>query len=260
MRNNHLIVGALSLMMGACFQTYAPEGPSTPPPPPPVPETANGSSTEKLPVRPIDPSQDAADFLDSGDASRLLDIISVEGTPDQASRLHACMKMRFDTLGRLLAGRGVTFTGYTLPVTSATTCPAPTGAITTAQKASFLYCDARVTLGLPQYPARIAESPVQTSASAVKMHDLFLAAADDIIAAFGTGTSPANCRVNGAAVKLFEADNTCSKDGVSCILGFPPGADLLNLCNQLVAGADGGAAAGKRIAVGALLAVANMCE
>ena len=36
MRTNHLIVvGALSLMMGACFQTYQPEGPKELEPPPP---------------------------------------------------------------------------------------------------------------------------------------------------------------------------------------------------------------------------------
>ena len=86
MRNNRLIVvGALTLVMGACLQTYAPEQPKGPEPPPPVPETATGASTEALPVRPVDPSQDAADCLGQGDASRLLDIISVEGTPEQAS-------------------------------------------------------------------------------------------------------------------------------------------------------------------------------
>lgn len=265
MRTNHLIVvGALSAVMGAgCFQTYQPEGPQAPEPPPTTPQTANSDSIEKLPVRPIDPSQSSAAFLDQGDASRLLDIISVEGTPEQASKMHACMKMRYDTLGRLLGGRGVTYTGYTLPVAASTACPAASG--TGTQKASFLYCDSRVTLGLPQYPARIAESPVQTSASAVKFHDLFLAAADDVIAAFPAGNSPAACKIAGVATKLFNADNTCNADGMGCLLGYPPGADLLNLCNQLVTGAEASAGktaidSGKRIAVGAMLAVGHMCE
>ena len=73
-------------------------------------------------------------------------------------------------------------------------------------------------------------------------------------------TSPAACKIGGTtAVKLFETDNTCSKDGVTCILGFTPGVDVLNLCNQMVTGADT-VVNGKRVAVGALLAVAHMCE
>ncbi|MCS6912824.1 MAG: hypothetical protein RMK29_11645 [Myxococcales bacterium] len=263
--NKLLLTGALSGIMGAgCFPTYVPGGPApVEPESDKGPATSTRPSTEPVAVRPPDPARDSSMFLDQGDATRLLDLIAREGTPDQTSRMHACMKMRYDTLGRVLASRGVNM--GPLPVQQNTTCTGFTGNASMSQPARFLYCDSRVTLGLPQYPARIAESPFQTAASAVKMHDLFLAAASEVVAAFGPGTSPPACRINGQPVRLFEANHSCNRDGVACLLGFPPGDDLLNLCNQLVlaAEASGGRDAptsGKQLAVAAILAVAHMCE
>jgi hypothetical protein len=234
-------------------------------------------------LRPYDPASGSSPFVDSEDASRLIDRLADEGPPEQASRLHSCMKVKFDTLGRLLASRGVDMkmAGTTiLPVSSATNCmPLATSTTVTvrasmAQPARYVYCDSRVTLGLGQYSGRLAEPMLQTTASATKMHDLFLAASTEIVANFATATE---CRYQGQQAQLFDNQNRCDPVGVACLIGYVPNADTLSLCNEMVQTAEATPAraaagtipatpaadaltTGKRVAVAALLAAAHMCE
>lgn len=273
---------ALCAALPGCLPTYEPAAPA-------VIETrgparGQGASAEPVAVRPTDPSADSSVFLESEDATRLIDRLADEGPPEQAARLHSCMKVKFDTLGRLLASRGAnmkTNAGASiLPITSATTattCNAlrlsTSDPKLRAQPARYVYCDARGALGLPQYPARLAEAMVQTTASAAKMHDLFLAAAPEIIAGFG---AMADCRWQGQQAQLFTAQNRCDPVGMACLIGYVPGQDLLDLCDQIVTTAEATPAGpgtgvnasaavdavttGKQVAVAALLATAHMCE
>ena len=80
-------------------------------------------------VSPLTPSQQTAIWMQGGDPSLLADRAYDEGPIGIASQKHSCAKMKFNTIGRLLAGRGVAITAgdnpATLPVTATTTCPAP---------------------------------------------------------------------------------------------------------------------------------------
>lgn len=239
------------------------------------------TSREAPQVAPLMPGAQASTYLEAGDASQLLDRLAQEGSPEVAARMHSCTKFRVDALGRALSSRGIPM--GTLPITLTSTCPAAAGNVALrAQNAAYLYCNTRVTLGLPQYGARLAESPVQTAASATKYHDLFLAAAADLLQinpVNGTAANPTGalntpaCTENGKALALFEADGRCNRDGFMCLTGAPPSPELLVLCDQLsqtAAQTDANAGAGtgmisaqltgRRLAVAAMLAQAFMCE
>ena len=88
-----------------------------------------------------------------------------------ASQKHSCEKMKFNTtIGRLLQAVASHRPGdnpATLPVTATTTCPAQSGSNT--QSAAFVYCTSQLTLGLPQYAARLAESTSVTAGTGTKM-------------------------------------------------------------------------------------------
>src|SRR5690242_905361 len=103
-------MGLVGLVGSAgCFPVYDPKAPEQDPGGPA--RTASGQiSNEALPVRPVDPASSSAVFLDGEDAALLLDRIAEEGAPEQSARMHSCMQMKFDTLGRVLASRGVKMT------------------------------------------------------------------------------------------------------------------------------------------------------
>ena len=71
-------------------------------------------------------------------------------------------------------------------------------------------------------------------------------------------TLPA-CQIGGTGPTMFNADNQCNPDGITCLLGVPATASHIELCNLAVTQASD-PDKGKRIAVASLLAAANTCE
>jgi len=264
------ILGVAALVgSSGCLPTYEP-GKSAPPKDPSEeqgPEKAPETSTEPVAVRPQNPAEDSVSWLNAGDAAVLAERAKDEGPIDVASRHHACMKVKYETVGRLLQSLGVSFTPAVLPVTAATNCRAigmTVGNISTqSQPARFVYCDSRLTLGFPQYEARLAEATAATTASSTKLLDLFVSAAAEIIA---NAPTSAQCRdASNQPSPIFNADNTCNKKGLTCIQGYPATDDQVALCNRVVtqAVASGGTSAidnGKRIAVATVLSAAHSCE
>ena len=88
------------------------------------------------------------------------------------------------------------------------------------------------------------------------MFDIFVQAAPEIIAAMPN--LPA-CQVAGQGATMFNVDNQCNPDGITCLLGVPATPSHLELCNLAVTRASD-VEKGKRIAVASLLAAANTCE
>jgi hypothetical protein len=114
-------------------------------------------------------TENTFDHPDSNiDVWELLDRMKAEGPPRYAARMHGCAKLKYDTLGRLLASRGVDL--------------AATGALS----AGKLYRDGDQALGAPNFGARQRESRELTTATASKMFDIFVQAAPEIIAAMPT--------------------------------------------------------------------------
>jgi hypothetical protein len=157
-----------------------------------------------------------------------------EGPPRYSSRVHGCTKMRYLTLGNVLASRGVAL------------------AATGEDSAGRIYREGRPALGAPNYDARIRETIELGLATTSKVFDIFVQAAPEIIA-----TMPSRPECGGAA--LFDAFNRCTADGVSCLMGVPASPTHLQICDQTVARATD-VESGKRLAVAVLAAAAHTCE
>jgi len=163
-----------------------------------------------------------------------LERLQREGPPRYASRVHGCTKIRYATLGNVLASRGVAL-----------------GA-TGEASAGRIYATGRAALGAPSYAARARENIELGLATTSKVFDIFVQAAPEIIAAM-----PDRPECGGAA--LFDAAGRCSADGVSCLLGVPATATHLQVCDETVARAAD-VESGKRLAVAVLAAAAHTCE
>lgn len=274
MRKNVLrFIGVFALVGSGCLPTYEAAAPNVPQGPtegPSGPQTAATTSSEPAAVRPLSPEEQSVAWLSADDVAALAARANEEGPIELASRRHACMKMKYATLGSLLNSLGVNM--GTLPVTAATNCNTliPAGRVATRDlmPASYVYCSSRLTLGYPQYEARLAEITSATTASSTKLLDLLITAAPEIIA--NAPTRP-QCMVNGQPSQIFNADNTCNAAGISCIQGYQATDDQVALCNRVVTQAVATPAMGtapavsavdngKRIAVAAILSAAHSCE
>lgn len=169
----------------------------------------------------------------------LIDRLAKEGPPKFTSHVHSCAKVRYATLGNVLTSLGVNL------------------ASTTAASAAVLYTGATSAYGSSNYTNRIRENIAITTSGASAEFDIFAAAADEVIAALPTLT---RCQVGGApGPALFDANNNCNIDAISCMIGTPAQAGHVDVCNKSVTNASD-PTIGKRLAVAALLAAAYTCE
>jgi len=173
----------------------------------------------------------------SFDPWAVIDRLAKEGPPKYTSRVHSCPKLRYRTLGRVLASLGVNM------------------ANTTALSAPELYRTGDNAMGAPSFTNRIRENITVSTSGASREFDIFAAAAPEIIAAVPT---LARCNVGGVPAVLFNG-NTCDPTGITCLLGTPATLTHLDFCNLTVSNAST-PDIGKRIAVAALLAAAYTCE
>lgn len=172
------------------------------------------------------------------DPFELLERLRQEGPARYSSRIHSCPKMKYDTIGTLLASRGVNL------------------ANTTALSAGRMWRESDQALGAPNYAARQRESRELSTATASKLFDIFVQAAPEIIAAM---PNRAECTVAGVGTEMFNAANQCTADGIACLLGVPATPSHLELCNLTIERASD-VNKGKLIAVATLLAASQTCE
>lgn len=163
------------------------------------------------------------------------------------TRLHGCQKVSYTSLQNFLVSRGVDISLVGTPDT-----------------AGELYKGAKDTFGVPPVDSRTNERSFHTTAEATKLFDIFLRAAPEIIANIEKPNMAPACVLNGVSKPMFEADNTCVSESVSCMLGRPATKDDLTLCNAIMAKADAGNTTDlnnkKHIAVATLLAAGHTCE
>lgn len=161
-----------------------------------------------------------------------------EGPPRYTSRIHGCAKIRYRTIGNLLASRGVNL------------------ALTDQLAAGQIYRSSAGALGGPNFAGRVRETTELGLATTSKMFDVFAQAAPEIIASM---PNRPECQVSGVGARLFDASNQCLADGITCLIGVPATAEHVAICNQTVARADD-VESGKRLAVAVLAAAAHTCE
>jgi hypothetical protein len=220
-----ILVGA-SLGVAACtdpLETTPPPADTTPPP---------GGTTTGSDGNTFDHENNSVSIWD------LIDRMTKEGPPSFSSQMHGCTKPRYATLGNILSSIGVNT------------------ASTTALSAGLLYTGGGPALGAPNYGARVRENLSVTTSGASRQDDIFAAAATEVIANVGT---LARCNVGSTPAVLFDAQNQCHAEGITCIIGTPATLDHVALCNETVTRAST-PDIGKRLAVAALLAAAYTCE
>lgn len=205
-----------------------------------------GACDNQTPPNPIpttDPNQPAM-AVNHDDIIGAIPDVTKDGNqipPSQSERLHACGKITLAALRASLAARNVNMTNM-----------APTSA-------GGLYSGGLGVMGVANYPARQPEGYRSTTGGIVKLYDLMLAVADELIPDNTTdnlGASTA-CPV----VKFFNPDNTCNADGFGCFMGTPPSANQLSLCNSITKDPTiSDPAIAKRIAIAALASPTYLCD
>ncbi len=172
------------------------------------------------------------------DVWEMLERLQAEGPPKYTARVHSCPKVRYETLGRILASRGVDVGN-----------PADLSA-------GQLYRDGDQAMGAPNYGARTRENVELTTAGASRLFDIFVAAAPEIIAEM---PNRPECQIGGVGAQLFNASNQCVAEGITCLIGVPATASHIEVCNLTVSRASD-PETGKRMAVAVLAAAAHTCE
>ncbi len=163
--------------------------------------------------------------------------LKIVGSPEVTARMHACGKMSYTSIGKILASRGLTGA-------------LPRGLPNGTQGAQQLYTSGAAALGVANYPGRVPEAPFSSTSAMSKLFDIFTMGS---YAAVAPGWIAPGC----GDTKLLDGAGKFTQDGVSCLLGKPATADYVALANDAIAknGADGA-----KIAVAALLSAAHTCQ
>jgi hypothetical protein len=160
-----------------------------------------------------------------------------EGPPEVRTRLHSCQKPQIAAIAGILAGFGVDL--------EASGDPPPAGQ---------LLREGYDMLGGANYGARSGEAVGWNNAGAIRLLDIFVMAAPEIMAAL---PSLPQCREDGAGPTFLDEDGRCAEAAVTCLLGRPARDTELLYCDEIVAS---DAALGPTLAVAAILGGAHTCE
>lgn len=161
-----------------------------------------------------------------------------EGPLEIRTRLHSCNKLQNQALRNLLVALGVDI--------DASGNPDPAGE---------LFRNGRDALGGANYASRTGEGLTWTNSGATKLQDIMVQAAPEIIAAM---PNAAHCQIDGVGPEMFDENDQCNPDAVTCLIGVPATAEHLAICNHIVQSASD-VEKGKAIAVGSMLAAAYTC-
>jgi hypothetical protein len=162
-----------------------------------------------------------------------------EGPAEVRTRLHSCQKIPYATLKNILVSLGVDMDKTSDP-----------------PSAGQLYNSGAGALGVANYDARVGETLVWSAAGAARLFDIFVQAAPEIIANI---ESADHCKVNGVGTPMFDVEDRCNADAVSCIIGRPATSQQIEVCSHLVKSASD-ITKGKNIAVATMLSAAHSCE
>lgn len=181
------------------------------------------TTIDALPDPPAPP--DPFDVLDQSERS---------GPPRYTSRVHGCTKLRYATLGRVLASRGVDL------------------AATDATSAGKIYSDGAQALGAANLGARVRENIDVGLATTAKAFEVWIQAAPEIIANQAA-------RPECAGAPVIDDNGHCNARGISCLIGVPATPDHVAICEQTIARAQT-PDEGRRLAVAVIAAAAHTCE
>lgn len=130
--------------------------------------------------------------------------------------------------------------------------------------AGFLYFTGKDALGYPKLDSRLGEKEEHSTASVMKLMDIFIQAAPQIISNISDPNKAPACTLNGKNLPMFSPDGSCVEESVSCLIGTIATEDHMLLCNLLIDKANKNDAADvlnkRNIAVAVLLSAAHSCQ
>ena len=129
----------------------------------------------------------------------------------------------------------------------------------------FLYFNGKDALGVPKLDSRQGEKDEHSTSAAMKLFDIFIQSAAEIIANIADPTKAPACTLNGKNLPMFDPnDGSCVEESVSCLLGMPASEDHMLLCNLIVQKANVADVTDvtkkRNIAVAVLLSAAHSCQ
>lgn len=164
------------------------------------------------------------------------------GSAEVVARVHACSKIKYAALGNILANRGVNM------------------ANTSKTSAAMLYKGGAAALGVANYPGRVPEMIIPSTAALSKQFDILVAAAQEIQPGLKAGTlKPPAC----PSTTIIDSTGAFTQDGISCLMGKPATADHVTIANSVAAEAVSQGLTqdqGQQIAIAAILEAAHTCE
>lgn len=204
---------------------------------------------------PQEPAQPEMGFNHDGTLTLDLDPFKdgLNVSKEESERTHSCGKISYRTLGNILSRRGLTVAG------AGTQCN--DGQPFDCQVRD-LYRNGNLVLGMANYPARAPESDRSTTGGLVKMNDILIAAAEELITA-GNPTGAFGATTDCATTALYDGQNKCLADGFACFVGVPLTQGQLDQCSASVAGMIGSgvpALDAKRLTAAALASTIYLCD
>jgi hypothetical protein len=137
--------------------------------------------------------------------------------------------------------------------------------VATPESPGFLYSTAADAFSVPKMDSRRQEKDGHTTASAMRLFDIFIQAAPQIIANIENPALAPACVLRGETHPMFDpADGSCVAESISCLIGTPATPDHVLLCNLILDKADpldpADVERKQHIAVASMLAAAHSCE
>jgi hypothetical protein len=158
------------------------------------------------------------------------------GSPEVTSRLHACGKLTYASLGALLSSRGLTGQGGGRP--------------NGIQSGQQIYDGAGAAYGTANYNGRVGETVYASTSAMSKMFDIFAMASYDAVADNWSAEACPDTQILGA-------DGKFTKDGLSCLMGKPALDEHIAVANEAI---TRNPEDGAKIAIAALLSAAHTCQ
>lgn len=283
--NKTLLLSSVALLLTACASDPA-SGPVTCP----TDDSGTGGSTTAT----------GTGGSDSGTGGTASGTATGTGTGSEtqewapqeiAAKIHGCRKLRYQSLGSLLVDRGVDLASFGGSQSACQQdangpfcgngeqcfCPNPPCiqvgnnqgnqgmCVAAPATPGLLYQSAADAFSFPKVDSRRGEKDGHTTASAMRLFDIFVQAAPQIIANIEDPQLAPACVLNGQTHPMFDpVDGSCVEESVSCLIGYPATDEHLLLCDLVVDKADPNdpqdLTIKRHIAVASLLSAAHSCE
>jgi hypothetical protein len=158
------------------------------------------------------------------------------GSIEVEARLHSCSKVTYAALGQMLTSRGIDMTSNS------------------NGSPGLIWQTGVSALGVADYPARVPEMLLPTTATEAKQMDIYVAAS----AMLPTTTAMASTTACPGTM-LIDGTGAFTQDGLSCLMGKPATAAHLTIANQILSEAPD-PTTGAELAISTILEAAHTCE